>query len=891
MNVVARFRLPLALALVSGLAAASSAQVTRTWMSAFGGDWNDPSFWSANNVPDSINENAYINSTSFLPISVATSVGCRNLQLANNDAQIRVESAADLTIGDLGTPGAIINMGAIAIDAQGIVYPASLVFGQAVTISGTGAIEMFDNAQIRSLHQAGWLTQESGHRIVGQGLINASMTNRGLIRATSNVLPLTLTGAFMVCQNGGVMEAENATLDLNIEMIIVGASSTIRARNVGGPGLVRFSASDQTVSGGSLVTEGIDSYFNLAGAHLTLENVSNQADFMLDTGTAITLSGDITNTGTFYLNPNGHAFACTVDFADSSTHIHGLGAIDMVAPSILGSGAGDYFRNGLAHRIRGSGTLAATTFVNEGNISTSTGQTLALTGTSFSNSGVMLAVDATCDLGTQTFTQSESGLVELLGSSVNITTPASISGGQFNSDGTSMVFVTSPGTQLGSILMNCPVTVHTGADIRCHEGIIFGRDVFLNPAGHAFASSLIAVPSIPGGEVHLNGSATIHMVSPAILDDENGVFVLNSGLSVVGSGAIPARFVNHGVVHAQGGDMILNNGQKDNFNLITVDSAASLTIDNCSLVQQGAGQIFLANAPLEFAPTSPTRISGGVINGNGNARIITHTSLATFGDLEVRVPTEVETGIVLNVDGALKSHSLINLSTPYAFASTLQFAATGSLHATSTGSVTIGDIGHIGCDSGSFIDPATHTVRGLGQFDCSYRGAGKLEVRRSNSESTSRSMAITGDYMPTSNHELLMTAQVDADHLDVVGQARLRGTLRLSIAPNFTPVDGETVTLITSQGPMTGSFSPIHLGTLPPNTNVSVQIQGNTLVAVFAVGICASDFNDDGVTDFFDYLDFVDAFASNQPIADFNQDSVIDFFDYLDFVDVFSTGC
>ncbi len=54
---------------------------------------------------------------------------------------------------------------------------------------------------------------------------------------------------------------------------------------------------------------------------------------------------------------------------------------------------------------------------------------------------------------------------------------------------------------------------------------------------------------------------------------------------------------------------------------------------------------------------------------------------------------------------------------------------------------------------------------------------------------------------------------------------------------------------------------------------------------------CAADFNGDGVVDFFDYLDFVDAFSANDPSADFNGDTVIDFFDYLDFVDAFSTGC
>ncbi len=54
---------------------------------------------------------------------------------------------------------------------------------------------------------------------------------------------------------------------------------------------------------------------------------------------------------------------------------------------------------------------------------------------------------------------------------------------------------------------------------------------------------------------------------------------------------------------------------------------------------------------------------------------------------------------------------------------------------------------------------------------------------------------------------------------------------------------------------------------------------------------CFADFNADGTADFFDYLDFVAAFSTNQSHADFNGDASIDFFDYLDFVAAFSNGC
>jgi hypothetical protein len=54
---------------------------------------------------------------------------------------------------------------------------------------------------------------------------------------------------------------------------------------------------------------------------------------------------------------------------------------------------------------------------------------------------------------------------------------------------------------------------------------------------------------------------------------------------------------------------------------------------------------------------------------------------------------------------------------------------------------------------------------------------------------------------------------------------------------------------------------------------------------------CPADFNADGQADFFDYLDFAQAFDAEDPSADFNGDSQVDFFDYLDFVQAFDAGC
>jgi uncharacterized membrane protein len=57
------------------------------------------------------------------------------------------------------------------------------------------------------------------------------------------------------------------------------------------------------------------------------------------------------------------------------------------------------------------------------------------------------------------------------------------------------------------------------------------------------------------------------------------------------------------------------------------------------------------------------------------------------------------------------------------------------------------------------------------------------------------------------------------------------------------------------------------------------------------VVLCPADFNADSVVDFFDYLDYVEAFADEQPAADLTTDGQVDFFDYLDFVQAFDAWC
>ena len=102
-----------------------------------------------------------------------------------------------------------------------------------------------------------------------------------------------------------------------------------------------------------------------------------------------------------------------------------------------------------------------------------------------------------------------------------------------------------------------------------------------------------------------------------------------------------------------------------------------------------------------------------------------------------------------------------------------------------------------------------------------------------------------------------------------------------NVTPN-TPQSGNVIVSFSPSLAQVGNAVYYHCAN---HRNMGARIN------VIAPPPCPADFNGDSVVDFFDYLDFVDAFSANDPSADFNQDSVIDFFDYLDFVDAFSLGC
>jgi len=78
-------------------------------------------------------------------------------------------------------------------------------------------------------------------------------------------------------------------------------------------------------------------------------------------------------------------------------------------------------------------------------------------------------------------------------------------------------------------------------------------------------------------------------------------------------------------------------------------------------------------------------------------------------------------------------------------------------------------------------------------------------------------------------------------------------------------------------------------------TDGSVTYPGWNIDDIEFIGLvpvgCRVDFNQDGVLDFFDVLEFLTAFDAQDPAADMNGDGIFDFFDVLGFLSEFTAGC
>ena len=83
-------------------------------------------------------------------------------------------------------------------------------------------------------------------------------------------------------------------------------------------------------------------------------------------------------------------------------------------------------------------------------------------------------------------------------------------------------------------------------------------------------------------------------------------------------------------------------------------------------------------------------------------------------------------------------------------------------------------------------------------------------------------------------------------------------------------------------------YTEICYGCVHSESRIGELIEGAATIRVVA---CRADFNEDGATDIFDFLAFMNAFDAGDPLADFDFDGALTVFDFLAFQNRFDQGC
>ncbi len=488
---------------------------------------------------------------------------------------------------------------------------------------------------------------------------------------------------------------------------------------------------------------------------------------------------------------------------------------------------------------------------------------------------------------------------------------------------------------VGSALANSGVVTVTAGNIPggVSTRIWDGGSLTVNAGGRFITDRSIlseGVITLAGGTI----DATNVVVSSAgpnlftgtienLLQPSNAGTVTLSGPLSVGS------LINDGVVNVgdhtlsiEPGNGIIENCTIGSLGHIACGTGLSL---NSGKVLSGSGTI---DANLDNSGTITATESGltfhGVISGRGQG--IGGTAL-TFGPnggftgsvgFSSATTVSAQAGSVITATGLM---SMGTTSSPNGFVSagrivtsdnfqvTLNDSDGAAVHDVTFVNATPGDPPKVICSRGLSVDGL---VTGTGTIG----GDSNSPMQAFGATLSPGDASDTGSIFLNSDTNLGPTSRIEIDILDgsthdeirslshlelnpirtVPSDITLDGTLVLRVAPGHTPVSGEShhimVTnhgLLGPDGRIFGNFNALDI---PPHWLIRVvptesEGQENGVFAIY----CLADFNGDENVDFFDYLDFVDAFSSGDGTADFNGDFSIDFFDYLDFVDAFSTGC
>ena len=790
--------------LVCLLNAASLGQDTFT---AGSGLWSTTTNWSLGRLPMS-SDNCVIPGGS----TVTADAGgeCLNLTIG---------TGASVTItGYIDVYGAsLVNAGTIYV---GSLDGLNFLGTGTQSVSGGGTIN-YNTASSRTLGNGNTVVNVD-NTIHGEGSIGAgsmAITNEALIDANSPSHPLAVQSNGAGVTNTGVIQASGGgNLQLPAGFLTIpfnNTGGTIQALNGSVVTLAGY-----TYTGGKLSTTGTGSFQIVPANNVILNNltIAGLYEDLNDANT--TLHGTVTNNGTIQALNGG------VLISGSAT-LKGTGVLTGNSGQLLGSFTVPTSALLNQSTIQGGGTIGDQylTITNQGTIdANSKTNPLTTAGNPLTNSGVLEASGGgTLIIGN---TVKNSAIITAqTGSKVILR--GTVSGGTLASVGTGS-FVAQDGTLDGTTnpLTNTGVVKLSGFSLNVQGTINNTGTIALQSAGGFLA---MTTPTV------LTGSGKITMTT------NNSLFGAGNSLTnqstIQGAGSVgdsnPMPITNHGTILANLSSplyIVPDVTGFTNTGKLIVNPGSTLeirgTFNNLSTTGTLSGGTYTASGTLGFPANVVT--NGAAITLSGGTAEILNTN--TLTNALSALATNTSAGVLTVQKGqALTTGTTFSNSGKTIIAIGSSFASAGG-YTQAAGATTVDGTltapGGLNLKAGSLV--------GLGTVAATVTSGASITA--GDSATKPGKLSIQGTFTQNSTGTLNIsvggTAAGKFGELAVTNGASLGGTLALKLVNGFTPVVGDSFTMLTGSA-VSGKFATVKGASI--NSSEHFQVDYSATAVTLAV--------------------------------------------------------
>ena len=671
----------LGFACLSATAALSSvrAQTAYTWDGGTG-SWENSAEWNPTVTPDGASADVYIDGGKTATASVVT------MNNSHTVGRLTVDAGDTLNIGNnvdfylassFAGSESIINNGTINFNSAGNGVYLHYI-GANASLTGTGTMNLLGGNDLVFAQNGGGdrLTIGAGSTIAGNGNLGigqSTFTNNGTVNANLNGATLTLqpgggNGSDFTNGATGIAQASNGGI-LALQGNVFSGAGVFRALagsrvNIGG---------SATVSNTTLTTVGTGEVHITDAA--TLTNVTNSGTLIADNNSTTSVTGTLTNNGTFNLNSAGNGD----DLRFTAATLAGTGTLNLNGASdrvFANNGGGDRLTIAAGATLAGNGNLGIgqSTFTNNGTVNANqNGLTLTLqpgggNGSDYTNgpTGVTEATNGGI-LTLQGGGNFNNGAFQALtGSTVNIGSGANVNNATLSTAGTGTVVLTDTAS-LTNVTTNGTVNASNNSTTYV-TGTLTNNGTFnLNSAGNGDDLRFTAATLAGTGTLNLNGA------SDRVFANNGGGdrLIIAAGATIAGNGNLgvgQSTFTNNGTVNANQSGLTLTlqpgGGQDSAFT-----SAAGATTEATNggiLVLQNGGS-FTGAGGFNALNGSQIILTG---NPNVNATTLTTTGTGTVTNTDTASLTNVTTNGTVNasnnsttyVTGTLTNNGTFNLN-------------------------------------------------------------------------------------------------------------------------------------------------------------------------------------------------------------------------------------